>query len=535
MKRTTNLWATGVCIYKKSVRTKVCAANGTVVYATEAVTRTHKRIFSSSKQFFPPNNSFLQTILSSKQFFPPPNNSLLLQTLYHTLILLSQYCSTSTMASQDDISLLSDFTEHTQDSANTSYLLQSEASTTGSDNNLLRKRQKANKELWSHTRDAKGSEAVRNKHRQQIYYCKHCTSYGGTPNADRFRTHLITHGINVGSAPSGPTKTAFDNTIADIFGKKLTLKDRNLVEEQALQAAIKVPEFKEACARLIAIRNLPFSLLDWPEFWAVILSVNSMAKETLRLARQDVPKLIESTYNLHHKALFQKLQNSLSLVHYSVDMWTSPANTGFQAIVVHWVDAETRCVENVLLSLKEFKGSHGGEEQAEVFLQVIKEAGLQGQLGFFTSDNHGSNDIMMRHIAEDDEIENFDPVLHRVRCFGHSLNLVAQAFLFGSTAKRGEGHKNEDDAIEIAIKDVVQLQDELRQGSRSKQDVAKEFRKHGSLGKLHNCNVFYRSSPSRYQAFVAAVGRAIPMDNDTRWNSWLDEVTVALQKRKEFT
>jgi len=202
------------------------------------------------------------------------------------------------MASQDDISLLSDFTEHTQDSANTSYLLQSEASTTGSDNNLLRKRQKANKELWSHTRDAKGSEAVRNKHRQQIYYCKHCTSYGGTPNADRFRTHLITHGINVGSAPSGPTKTAFDNTIADIFGKKLTLKDRNLVEEQALQAAIKVPEFKEACARLIAIRNLPFSLLDWPEFWAVILSVNSMAKETLRLARQDVPKLIESTYTV---------------------------------------------------------------------------------------------------------------------------------------------------------------------------------------------------------------------------------------------
>jgi hypothetical protein len=24
------------------------------------------------------------------------------------------------------------------------------------------------------------------------------------------------------------------------------------------------------------------------------------------------------------------------------------------------------------------------------------------------------------------------------------------------------------------------------------------------------------------------------MDNDTRWNSWLDEVTIALQKRKEF-
>ena len=119
--------------------------------------------------------------------------------------------------------------------------------------------------------------------------------------------------------------------------------------------------------------------------------------------------------------------------------------------------------------------------------------------------------------------------------FGHNLNRVAQAFLFGSTTKQGEGQKNEDEAIEMAIQDIAKLQDELqRQGSRSKEDIAKEFRKHGSLGKLHNCNVFSRSSPGRFQAFLAAVGRAIPMDNDTRWNSWLDEVTVALQKRKEF-
>jgi hypothetical protein len=214
-------------------------------------------------------------------------------------------------------------------------------------------------------------------------------------------------------------------------------------------------------------------------------------------------------------------------------MWTSPAKIGFQAIVVHWVDTETRCVETALLSLKEFKGAHGGEEQAEVFLQVIREAGLQDQLGFFTSDNHGSNDLMLRHIAE--EIKDFNPVLRRVHYFGHNLNRIAQAFLFGSIAKQGEGQKDEDEAIDIAIQDITKLQDELqRQGSRSKEDITKEFRKHGSLGKLHNCNAFSRSSFSRFQALLAVVGRAIPMDNDTRWNSWLDEVTVALQKRKEF-
>ena len=320
----------------------------------------------------------------------------------------------------------------------------------------------------------------------------------------------------------------------DIFSEQITSQEkRNLIKEKALQAAIKVPEFKEACARLITVRNLPSSLLDWPEFWAVILSVNCTAKETLKFARQDVPTLIESTYILHREELIKKLKNSLSLVHFSIDMWTSPAKTGFQAIVTHWVDAETRCVETALLSLKEFKGAHGGEEQAEVFLQVIKEAGLQDQLGFFTSDNHGSNDLMLRRIAE--EVEDFDPVLRRVRYFGHNLNRVAQAFLFGSTVKQGEGHEDEDEAIEMAIQDIAQLQDVLQpQGSRSKEDIAKEFREHGSLGKLHNCNVFSRASPGRFQAFVAAVGRAIPIDNDTRWNSWLDEVTVALQKRKEF-
>jgi len=114
-------------------------------------------------------------------------------------------------------------------------------------------------------------------------------------------------------------------------------------------------------------------------------------------------------------------------------MWTSPVKTGFQAIVVHWVDTETRCAETALLSLKEFKRAHGGEEQAEVFLQVIREAGLQDKLGFFTSNNHGSNDLMLRHIVK--EIKNFNPVLHRVRCFSYNLNHVAQAFLFKFTAK----------------------------------------------------------------------------------------------------
>jgi len=53
----------------------------------------------------------------------------------------------------------------------------------------------------------------------------------------------------------------------------------------------------------------------------------------------------------------------------------------------------------------------------------------------------------------------------------------------------------------------------------------------GLLGKLHNINIWIRVLIERYQSFVKAVGRVIPLDNDTRWNSWNIEIKVTLEKR----
>ena len=67
-------------------------------------------------------------------------------------------------------------------------------------------------------------------------------------------------------------------------------------------------------------------------------------------------------------------------------------------------------METALLSLKEFKGAHGGEEQVKVFLQVIREASLENKLSFFILDNYSLNNVMLRYIVE--EIKNFNPVLY---------------------------------------------------------------------------------------------------------------------------
>ena len=55
----------------------------------------------------------------------------------------------------------------------------------------------------------------------------------------------------------------FKNIIKDIFSKQTEQqKDHNIQQEKHLHAAIQESEFKETCARLITVQNLPHFLLN---------------------------------------------------------------------------------------------------------------------------------------------------------------------------------------------------------------------------------------------------------------------------------
>ena len=135
-------------------------------------------------------------------------------------------------------------------------------------------------------------------------------------------------------------------------------------------------------------------------------------------------------------------------------MWTAPTKTGYQAIVAHFINADTKRISKALLALPEHKGSHRGEQQAKAFIKVVDDYNIRLKLGYFVSDNHPSNDKMLRYLAE--EIPGFDAVQKRVRCNGHIINLVATAFLF-STDK---------EASVAAIEYTSNLAQDERSGSR---------------------------------------------------------------------
>ena len=79
-------------------------------------------------------------------------------------------------------------------------------------------------------------------------------------------------------------------------------------------------------------------------------------------------------------------------------MWTSPNHRSFQAIVAHFIEAETRQLRKALLALPELP-SHGGEDQAIAFLRIAESYGILGNIGYIYGDNHGLNNKMCRFIS----------------------------------------------------------------------------------------------------------------------------------------
>ena len=64
-----------------------------------------------------------------------------------------------------------------------------------------------------------------------------------------------------------------------------------------------------------------------------------------------------------------------------------------------------------------------------------------------------------------------------------------------------------------------------------KEAKAAGWREIGTLGKVHNLIVHIRASEARYNEFKTLAGRSVPLDNDTRWNSWFTILDVIKDKQ----
>jgi len=73
--------------------------------------------------------------------------------------------------------------------------------------------------------------------------------------------------------------------------------------------------------------------------------------------------------------------------------------------------------------MRRFYGQHTGENQANCFFNIIKPYEINDKIEYFTLDNASNNGTTMQHIAKQlmEEGISFDPIEHRLRCFGHVI------------------------------------------------------------------------------------------------------------------
>jgi hypothetical protein len=108
-------------------------------------------------------------------------------------------------------------------------------------------------------------------------------------------------------------------------------------------------------------------------------------------------------------------------------------------------------------------------------------------VGYFQADNAGNNDTCVQAILK--EISPLTPVKHRrLRCYGHIINLSTRAFLFGDNP----------DTFELEIDNLEKLKLEIRY----ERELLAQWRKRGSIDKLHNIVVWIQRTPQRRDSFI---------------------------------
>ncbi|KJZ67979.1 hypothetical protein HIM_12633 [Hirsutella minnesotensis 3608] len=353
-----------------------------------------------------------------------------------------------------------------------------------------------------------------------------------------FRHHLFkVHGIEL-DAHDHPVKKQRDSHIQDAFAKagEVSAAKQLMRQEDTLRAAVNRKAALEALVQLVTVRNLPYNCSSWPELHALIGAVNYTAEGIISLSHGSIQKLVSNSYCVHKDILQRRLQSSPSKLHLSADVWTAPNHKAFLGTCVKFVDPESKETLQALLALSELPGldgpgSHGGAEQWKLLRHVLEDYNIWNKIGFYTGDNHGSNDKLCRLLGEHLQARgiNWEPRKQRIRCHGHVINLAVQAFLF----------MDSNEAARAAL-EQIESDDEIAFGAdfaqRVKAQRALGWRRLGPLGKIHNISVHMRENDYRWNLFKKRAGRSLGLDNDTRWNSWflLLDVALNLQEHVEW-
>jgi BED zinc finger len=267
-----------------------------------------------------------------------------------------------------------------------------------------RKRKAA--ETWKHSREPQGEEPEF-KGKDRVIYCKYCEnpSYH-CQSTSSFRHHLATkHDIHVEVGISHLKKSTQEQLQA-LYGKaEESGSDLQQLDSQILKKVLKKSVISSGLIAMIAIENLSFRLVESPYFHAFCRTLNPELDAELPLAHSQVSLGINKSYLYLKGIVQQKLQASLSKIHLSLDIWTSPNRLLFLGVCAHFVESGTKKLAKALLELRTVP-SHAAKDQLDALRVILEGYGIMENVGAMIGDNHSTNDKLARLLSKFLSVEN---------------------------------------------------------------------------------------------------------------------------------
>jgi hAT family C-terminal dimerisation region len=308
-------------------------------------------------------------------------------------------------------------------------------------------------------------------------------------------------------------------SIAEALQRHTPQSTQQLQIAQGDQQAILQSKFREALVAYICCAHIAFSVVESEWFLALLTTLSDLTAVLVPTSHNTTRDWVVKSYERRKQKVKNLLHQARSKIHLSFDLWTSPNHYAFNAVVAHFVTPGYKVV-SVLLAFRNLLGPHSGENIAGTVQNVCREYDIESQLGCFILDNASNNDTCIATLGKAYGWNLNEQRQRRLRCLGHIINLVAQAFILGE----------KKEAFDRALKACED----------DREEEVKLWQLCGPIGKLHYIVVFILKTPQRRQTFQAGNDDYDPTelvpkrDNSTRWNSVYRMIKRALQLRQQI-
>jgi hypothetical protein len=260
--------------------------------------------------------------------------------------------------------------------------------------------------LHSRKRDAvwKYSRCPKENEDQAKLYCSYC-KLGSQPPGGPYGTNLARNlkkhiskwhpDINIEKTIS-QNQEAMNRQIKQLYHGAQAMGDTEKFDIEVLEGCLDITVITKALITLIIVRNLSYTIVEWPEFYTLCQVLNRACEGKITTTHSIVANKVKQAWGKHKDVIRRVLQLALSHIHIALDIWTSPNRYLLLAICAHFTTYDGKR-QKALLALQQVP-NHSGEAQFLILLLVLKDYDIVQKLGTIISDNASTNNVLCRFI-----------------------------------------------------------------------------------------------------------------------------------------